>query len=241
MRRILVMSMAAAVPAVLPAVAAGAQSRPLPPSSRSHHGSAVRSDRREQAPAGVGVPMSARDASGTGTGTDAAPARPHIELLPLGSPAPVTPAGSGASATPAAPATATSPASATAMPGAAAGPVQESGQAQTRRHGDEPARQATHLVLTTSMGSAAPRTVTLLCDPPGGTHPKAAEACADLARSNGDFTLRSTGRKPRACFMIYSPVRVSAKGRWRGEDVKFTASFPNTCVMHGQTGAIFAF
>ncbi|GAB3987354.1 hypothetical protein GCM10029978_105820 [Actinoallomurus acanthiterrae] len=91
------------------------------------------------------------------------------------------------------------------------------------------------------MGSATPKTVTLQCDPVGGTHPKAEQACADLAKTHGDFKLASDEKNPRACFMIYSPVTTSAEGQLRGEAVKYTARYPNTCVMRTQSGSIFDF
>ncbi|GAA4633928.1 hypothetical protein GCM10023196_073430 [Actinoallomurus vinaceus] len=114
--------------------------------------------------------------------------------------------------------------------------------AQSIAAGGQAAHGPTQLTLKTVVGSAAPKTVTLQCDPVGGTHPKAAQACADLAKARGDdFTLASDGKNPRACFMIYSPVTTTAEGQLRGEAVKHTARFPNTCVMRTQTGSIFDF
>lgn len=237
MRRILAMSMAASVPAILPAVAAGAQSRPAPPAMRTHHHRLAHRpwathDRRHErpsigAPAVVGAPVHDRGVAKSEL------ARPRAQLLSLGSPAPAAPSTAGSPAGSSAAPTSPSALTPNAAPGRAQAPGGENG----RDHRNAPTR----LILKTTMGSAAPRTVTLLCDPPGGAHPKAAQACADLARSRGDFSLPSSGRKPRACFMIYSPVTVSAEGRWRGEDVRFTAHYPNTCVMRGQTGAVFDF
>jgi hypothetical protein len=244
MRRILAISVAAAVPATLPAVAAGAQSRPVPPSLRAHHRPINRlwTDHHRRsadligAPATAGAPPAARDR----TAERRFGARPQIRLLPLGYPAPVAPSAPASSAAPAASpgrTAAAHPASPATEPGGAAGREHGRSRAHEPAYGQAPTR----LLLRTTVGSAAPRTVTLLCDPPGGTHPKAAQACADLARSHGSFKVPSAKHKPRACFMIYSPVTVSAEGRWRGEDVQFTARFPNTCVMRGQTGAIFDF
>jgi hypothetical protein len=104
-----------------------------------------------------------------------------------------------------------------------------------------PAAGTSQLVLRTTAGTTAGRSVTLRCDPPGGTHPKAAEACADVAKSRGDLKTLPANQNPRACFMIYAPVTVSAQGDWRGQPVKFTTQFPNTCVMHDKTGSIFDF
>ena len=130
----------------------------------------------------------------------------------------------------------TTPAAASPQASAAASPAQSiaagSGQA---------AQGPTQLTLTTVVGSAAPKTVTLQCDPVGGTHPKAAQACADVAKTHGDFTLASDEKNPHACFMIYSPVTTSAEGQLHGEAVKYTARFPNTCMMRTRTGSIFDF
>lgn len=107
--------------------------------------------------------------------------------------------------------------------------------------GGKPAAQSSRLVLRTSTGTSAERTVTLQCDPPGGTHPKAAEACADVAKAGGNLALMPASENPRACFMIYSPVTVTAQGAWQGQAVRFTKKFPNTCVMHDKTGSVFDF
>lgn len=90
--------------------------------------------------------------------------------------------------------------------------------------------------LGTSLSGA--RTVLLTCDPPGGQHPDAAAACAQLARNRGRFIRHS---RDAICTMEYSPVRAQATGRWRGRAVRFTQTFPNDCHLRARTGAIFAF
>lgn len=102
------------------------------------------------------------------------------------------------------------------------------------------AQGPTQLVLKTSTGTGAPHSVTLRCDPAGGTHPKASQACADLARSHGEISATRDSRS-RACFMIYSPVTVSAEGTWHGQNVNFGSKFPNTCALRSKTGSIFDF
>jgi hypothetical protein len=82
------------------------------------------------------------------------------------------------------------------------------------------------------------RTVTLRCDPPGGTHPEAAGACADLARTHGRI-VRNPGET--ICTLEYRPLTANATGMWRGRPVAFAMAFPNSCVMHARTGAIFRF
>jgi hypothetical protein len=102
------------------------------------------------------------------------------------------------------------------------------------------AEDSTRLVLKATTGTRAPHSVTLRCDPAGGTHPKAAQACSDLVQSHGEFSA-TRDRSPRACFMIYSPITVSAKGTWQGQSVNFGSKFPNACALHSKTGSIFDF
>jgi Subtilisin inhibitor-like len=84
------------------------------------------------------------------------------------------------------------------------------------------------------------REVTLTCDPTGGTHPKAAQACADLKKV-GDFAHLPTLATPRACYMIYAPVSVTATGHLGQALVQFQATYSNDCVLADQTGSVFAF
>ncbi len=100
---------------------------------------------------------------------------------------------------------------------------------------------ASQLTLRTSVGAAAGRSVTLNCEPAGGSHPKALQACEDVAKSGGDLKAMPAAANPRACFMIYAPVTVSAEGDWHGQPVRFTAKYPNTCVMRDKTGSVFDF
>jgi hypothetical protein len=86
-------------------------------------------------------------------------------------------------------------------------------------------------------GSSDARGTLLLCDPPLG-HPHAAEACAELAATDGDI-----GRIPPKdvfCPMIYAPVTAHASGRWNGRPVDFQETYANTCAMNARTGAVFA-
>jgi len=104
-----------------------------------------------------------------------------------------------------------------------------------------PAVKGSRLVLHTVAGTSPQHTVVLQCDPTGGTHPKAAEACADVAKAGGDLAQMPANAKPQACFMIYAPVTVTAQGKWQGQPVRFTKKYPNTCVMHDKTGSVFDF
>ncbi|WP_131742594.1 SSI family serine proteinase inhibitor [Actinomadura roseirufa] len=82
------------------------------------------------------------------------------------------------------------------------------------------------------------RGVTLRCDPVGGTHPAAEEACEDLDESEGKITRHQDGR---ICTTVYSPVLAHAEGEWRGRPVRFTTRYGNECAMRARTGRIFAF
>jgi Subtilisin inhibitor-like len=97
------------------------------------------------------------------------------------------------------------------------------------------------LDLKATSGAGAPHNVTLQCDPEGGTHPRATQACADLVQSHGEISATTRDKDPRACFMIYAPVTVSAEGTWQGRNVHFQSKYPNTCALRSKTGSIFDF
>ncbi|MXM63803.1 serine protease [Streptomyces sp. HUCO-GS316] len=99
---------------------------------------------------------------------------------------------------------------------------------------------ANWLYLTVTKGesrSAAGRGTLLLCRPPSG-HPRAAEACAQVAAVDGD--LGGLQARTVFCPMIYEPVTVQARGKWNGQRVAYTETFSNACEMEARTGAVFA-
>ncbi|MGY3204925.1 SSI family serine proteinase inhibitor [Streptomyces sp. TE5632] len=77
----------------------------------------------------------------------------------------------------------------------------------------------------------------LLCDPPQG-HPRAADACAELAAANGRIS--EIPARDTICTMVHAPVTAHARGQWRGQPVEYTETFPNACVMRARTGSVFA-
>lgn len=86
------------------------------------------------------------------------------------------------------------------------------------------------------------RIVTLTCEPTGGLHPKADQACLALSDVDGEIGEvggLSTGEV--FCTLEYDPVTVKASGTWRGEWRTFEARFPNRCVMRAETGPVFDF
>ncbi|GGM78167.1 subtilase-type protease inhibitor [Thermopolyspora flexuosa] len=96
------------------------------------------------------------------------------------------------------------------------------------------------LTVTRPDGSN-PQSVTLTCDPDGGTHPSPREAC-DLLRSvDGEIGLlrRSPGT---ACTREYAPRLASARGVWRRtKQFAVTRTYSNRCEMLATTGVLFEF
>jgi hypothetical protein len=81
--------------------------------------------------------------------------------------------------------------------------------------------------------------VKLVCNPAGGSHPEASQACA---------TLKTTGADPAKikptmtmCMMLYAPVTAEITGTWRGAPVKWTHKYGNGCEMTRATGVLFKF
>ncbi len=109
--------------------------------------------------------------------------------------------------------------------------------AQTSRQDGRPS----NFVLTvTPGGSREPAAVArLMCEPPGGDHPKPVAACHALAAAAGDFTALRGRQAP--CPMLYAPVTAAARGMWQGRSVSYRETFPNKCVMLRQRGVVFDF
>ncbi|MFG2374144.1 protease inhibitor [Streptomyces sp. NPDC048504] len=103
------------------------------------------------------------------------------------------------------------------------------------------------LVLTMGHGNgsalATPeRAVTLTCAPTAsGTHPAAAEACAELRGIGGDFDAL-TARDDVLCNKLYRPVVVTVDGVWQGRRVSYERVFSNECVKDSYGyGGVFTF
>lgn len=78
------------------------------------------------------------------------------------------------------------------------------------------------------------RVTTLDCDPAGGSHPRAEEAC-DLIAEHGDIaSVQSAG--DGVCTMIYQPVTARVTGA-----EEYEQTFSNACVMNNTKGEIFDF
>ncbi|MEU4739557.1 SSI family serine proteinase inhibitor [Actinosynnema sp. NPDC023658] len=91
-------------------------------------------------------------------------------------------------------------------------------------------------VLSVQRGEAF-QIAPLTCEPTGGLHPRAEQACLALSDVDGEIAGLATGEA--LCTLEYAPIRVKASGRWRGETREFEAEFPNQCVMLAETGPVF--
>jgi hypothetical protein len=95
------------------------------------------------------------------------------------------------------------------------------------------------IVLTTSTADAGVRSVTLHCEPSGGSHPNPRGACDELLRSDGD--VQGVQDSDALCTFEYRPVHVTAVGSWRGRHRSFDHVYANACVMRVDTGSVFQF
>ncbi|AXE90690.1 protease inhibitor [Streptomyces sp. Go-475] len=102
------------------------------------------------------------------------------------------------------------------------------------------------LVLTVGHGESAitttpERAVTLTCAPrPAGTHPAAAEACAELRGVGGDFDAL-TATEGVMCTKQYDPVVVTVDGVWQGQRVSYERVFSNDCMKNAYGTGVFSF
>jgi hypothetical protein len=99
------------------------------------------------------------------------------------------------------------------------------------------------LLLTVARGETATpsdRVVLLQCTSPGGTHPRATEACRLLEPVSGDLADLKASRDV-ACTKRYEPVTVSGSGMWDGQHMWFERTFGNPCEVKAYTGAVFNF
>jgi hypothetical protein len=76
---------------------------------------------------------------------------------------------------------------------------------------------------------------TLTCAPDGGTHPHVKEACAEIDAARGD--IGSVPSLPgHACPDVWDPVLIGVTGKWRGQEVLFSAFESNAgcaAISHG--------
>ena len=95
------------------------------------------------------------------------------------------------------------------------------------------------LTLTYMAAAGFAVAVKLECDPPGGGHPKPADACAELTAVGGDPDKIEPGHG--ACMMIYAPITAEIAGDWRGTAINWQHTYGNSCEMNRALGVLFAF
>lgn len=91
-------------------------------------------------------------------------------------------------------------------------------------------------LLTVAPREGPASTWSLSCDPDGGTHGAASQACDQLESVDGEV-----GRIPALhgpCTLEHAPVRVTADGSWRGGTRHFARTYPNRCAAVRDTGGI---
>ncbi|WP_424536083.1 SSI family serine proteinase inhibitor [Sphaerisporangium viridialbum] len=84
------------------------------------------------------------------------------------------------------------------------------------------------------------RILTLQCSPPGGSHPKAAEACKALEAVGGDPAKLNVS-PGTVCPQVSEPVSLAAIGMWDGGRIKWEHTFGNACLLRSATGPVYAF
>ncbi|WP_051722566.1 SSI family serine proteinase inhibitor [Streptomyces albus] len=82
-------------------------------------------------------------------------------------------------------------------------------------------------------------TVTLECDPPGGTHPDPKAACAVLEAAGGYFERIEPGSG--GCTGLWDPVTVRADGNWGARKVLFEERYSNRGCAAAATNGVFRF
>jgi hypothetical protein len=115
--------------------------------------------------------------------------------------------------------------------------VAQASQAQAPDGGQGPP-PSTVLFLSVAPRNAPINTAVLFCEPPGGLHPRAEAACADIATADGDFT-KLPGLYQVICDDIYDPVIATAFGWWKGRLTWFQRTYANMCELRGDTGPVF--
>ena len=95
----------------------------------------------------------------------------------------------------------------------------------------------TKVTITVKPAGAKLRTATLTCNPTGGTHKSANEACAVLTAAGG----RPGAIVPAdvMCTLEYAPVKVKMVGRYDRRPVRFKKSYSNPCRLEAEAGVLF--
>jgi hypothetical protein len=98
---------------------------------------------------------------------------------------------------------------------------------------------ASGLVLSVQPEMGTLSTTQLHCEPAGGLHRNAQQACDQLMPVEGDFRkLEETGAM---CTMELNPTKATLRGKWRNKRIDFQQVYSNPCVVRASTGKVFDF
>ncbi|MEU3555163.1 SSI family serine proteinase inhibitor [Streptomyces fragilis] len=123
------------------------------------------------------------------------------------------------------------------VPAAAAGPGPASSGASAG------AVALSNLTITKtgpSWAGSLNKQVTLQCEPTGGTHPTAADACGKLLAVDGQFDKLQPSGTP-ACPPVWMPTTVTVTGTWRWQPVSFTRTYSSDCDAGVRSDYVFRF
>jgi hypothetical protein len=81
--------------------------------------------------------------------------------------------------------------------------------------------------------------ITLKCEPTGGNHVHAEDACASLDAVDGDFD--ALPDRQLLCPDVYQPVTIEVGGAWYDQVVSFERTYPNLCHAFSESDGIFDF
>ncbi|MFD5826742.1 SSI family serine proteinase inhibitor [Lentzea sp. NPDC060358] len=95
------------------------------------------------------------------------------------------------------------------------------------------------LVLSLQPRMGVLSTTQLTCEPAGGTHRHAQQACDLLMPVQGDF--RRLGATNAMCTMELNPTKATLRGKWRTKRIDFQQVYPNPCAVRAHTGEVFDF
>ena len=95
---------------------------------------------------------------------------------------------------------------------------------------------ATRLTVSVKPATGPAKIAWLTCQPAGGTHQRAVEACATLAAAGGDP--RKIPDADGMCTMEHAPVTLKVTGHWQRRTLRYKQTFSNACVMDLGVGAV---
>ena len=98
---------------------------------------------------------------------------------------------------------------------------------------------ASGLVLSVQPEMGTHSTTQLHCEPAGGLHRNAQEACDQLMPVEGDF--RRLPDSGALCTMELNPTKATLRGNWRKKKIDFQQVYSNPCVVRASTGKVFDF